>query len=179
MGRSAVSRRLALISLLAIAMIVVPAVTSLPSGISGVKDTGCNCHGTEASPSVTASISGLPEAYNASETYTVTVSFTGGPSVDGNANLGGFNLWASAGTLANVDSSAQLWGPSEASHTTEGNDQRSWVLEWTAPDSGSEVKFILHTNSVNGNEGDSGSSGDMWDRAQVTVLGFGPEVLPD
>ena len=179
MGRSAVSRRLALISLLAIAMIVVPAVTSLPSGISGVKDTGCNCHGTEASPSVTASISGLPEAYNASETYTVTVSFTGGPSVDGNANLGGFNLWASAGTLASVDSSAQLWGPSEASHTTEGNDQRSWVLEWTAPDSGSEVKFILHTNSVNGNEGDSGSSGDMWDRAQVTVLGFGPEVLPD
>ena len=179
MERSAVSRRIVLISLLAIAMIVVPAVTSLPSGISGVKDTGCNCHGTEASPSVTASISGLPEAYNASETYTVTVSFTGGPSVDGNVNLGGFNLWASAGTLASVDSSAQLWGPSEASHTTEGNDQRSWVLEWTAPDSGSDVEFILHTNSVNGNEGDSGSSGDMWDRAQVTVLGFGPEVLPD
>ena len=38
MGERAVSRRLALISLMAIAMIVVPAVTSLPSGISGVKD---------------------------------------------------------------------------------------------------------------------------------------------
>ena len=77
MERSTVPRRLVLISLLAMAMIVVPAVTSLPSGISGVKDTGCNCHGTEASPSVTASISGLPEIYNASDTYAVTVSFTG------------------------------------------------------------------------------------------------------
>ena len=179
MERSTVPRRLVLISLLAMAMIVVPAVTSLPSGISGVKDTGCNCHGTEASPSVTASISGLPEIYNASETYAVTVSFTGGPATDGNANLGGFNLWASDGTLTTLDSSAQVWGPNEASHTTEGNDQRSWDLEWTAPDSGSDVEFILHTNSVNGNEGDSGSSGDMWDRAQTTVLGFGPEPLPE
>ena len=55
MERITVPRRLVLISLLAMAMIVVPAVTSLPSGISGVKDTGCNCHGTEASPSVTES----------------------------------------------------------------------------------------------------------------------------
>ena len=97
MERETVSRRLVLISLLAMAIIVVPAVTSLPTGTSGVKDTGCNCHGTEESPSVTASISGLPEAYNASATYAVTVSFTGGPSVDGNMNLGGFNLWTSEG----------------------------------------------------------------------------------
>ena len=179
MGERAVSRRLALISLMAIAMIVVPAVTSLPSGISGVKDTGCNCHGTEADPSVTASISGLPESYNASETYNVTVSFTGGPAIDGNANLGGFNLWASGGTLATQDSSTQLWGPSEASHTSEGNDQRSWSLVWTAPESGSDVDFILHTNSVNGNEGDGGSSGDMWAKAQVKVLGFGAAELPE
>ena len=54
MERKTVSRRLVLISLLAMAIIVVPAVTSLPAGISGVKDTGCNCHGTEESPSVTA-----------------------------------------------------------------------------------------------------------------------------
>ena len=179
MGERAVSRRLLLISLMAIAMIVVPAVTSLPSGISGVNDTVCNCHGTEADPSVTASISGLPESYNASETYNVTVSFTGGPAIDGNANLGGFNLWASGGTLATQDSSTQLWGPSEASHTSEGNDQRAWSLVWTAPESGSDVDFILHTNSVNGNEGDGGSSGDMWAKAQVKVLGCGAAELPE
>ena len=62
--KNSTSRRLALLAMLAIAMIVVPAVTSLPAGIAGVKDSGCNCHGTEADTSVTASITGLPETYN-------------------------------------------------------------------------------------------------------------------
>ena len=179
MSKNSASRRLALVAMLAIAIVVVPAVTSLPSGISGVKDTGCNCHGTETSSSVTASISGLPETYNASETYAVTVSFSGGPSVDGNMNLGGFNLWASDGAFATADDSTQLWGPAEASHSESGNDQRTWTLDWTAPESGANVNFVLHVNSVNGNEGDGGSSGDMWNRADVTVLGFGDAPLPD
>ena len=152
MSKNSTSRRLALVAMLAIAIVVVPAVTSLPSGISGVKDTGCNCHGTETSSSVTASISGLPETYNASETYAVTVSFSGGPSVDGNMNLGGFNLWASDGTFATADDSTQLWGPAEASHSESGNDQRTWTLDWTAPENGANVDFVLHVNSVNGNE---------------------------
>ena len=172
MSKNSTSRRLALVAMLAFAIVVVPAVTSLPSGISGVKDTGCNCHGTETSSSVTASISGLPETYNASETYAVTVSFSGGPSVDGNMNLGGFNLWASDGTFATADDSTQLWGPAEASHSESGNDQRTWTLDWTAPENGANVDFVLHVNSVNGNEGDGGSSGDMWNRADVTVLGL-------
>ena len=172
------SRRLVIFSILALAMVVAPSVTSLPSGISGVKDTGCNCHGTDTSDSVIASISGLPESYNASVTYAVTVSFTGGPGSEGNANVGGFNLWASDGSFATVDSSTQLTGPSEATHTVEGNDQSSWIIEWTAPDSGKDVDFVLHTNSVNGNEGDSGSSGDMWNKAEATVLGFGPPPPP-
>ena len=172
------SRRLVIFSILALAMVVAPTVTSLPSGISGVKDTGCNCHGTDTSDSVIASISGLPESYNASVTYAVTVSFTGGPGSEGNANIGGFNLWASDGSFATVDSSTQLTGPSEATHTVEGNDQSSWIIEWTAPDSGKDVDFVLHTNSVNGNEGDSGSSGDMWNKAEATVLGFGPPPPP-
>ena len=179
MSKSSTSRRLVLLAMLAIAMVVVPAVTSLPAGISGVKDTGCNCHGTEASSAVTASISGLPETYNASQTYTVTVSFSGGPSVDGNVNLGGFNLWASDGAFATIDDSTQLWGPAEASHSESGNDQRTWTLDWTAPDNGANVDFVLHANSVNGNEGDGGSSGDMWNRADITVLGFGDPPLPD
>ena len=180
MNKDAVmSRRLVILSILALAMVVAPSVTSLPSGISGVKDTGCNCHGTAASDSVTASISGLPESYNASTTYAVTVSFTGGPGDEGNANVGGFNLWASGGSFATVDSSTQLMGVSEATHTVEGNDQRSWTLEWTSPDSGDDVAFVLHANSVNGNEGDSGSSGDMWNKAEATVLGFGPPPPPE
>ena len=180
MARNVVaSRCLVVFSILALAMVIAPAVTSLPTGISGIKDSGCNCHGTDPSDSVVPSIGGLPESYNASETYTVTVSFTGGPSTDGNANLGGFNLWASAGTFTVSDSDVRIWSPNEVSHSYEGNDQRSWTFDWVAPDSGAAVDFILHTNSVNGNEGNDGSSGDMWNRADATVLGFGPAPLPD
>ncbi len=180
MARNVVaSRCLVVFSILALAMVIAPAVTSLPTGISGIKDSGCNCHGTDPSDSVVPFIGGLPESYNASETYTVTVSFTGGPSTDGNANLGGFNLWASAGTFTVSDSDVRIWSPNEVSHSYEGNDQRSWTFDWVAPDSGAAVDFILHTNSVNGNEGNDGSSGDMWNRADATVLGFGPAPLPD
>ena len=180
MARNVVaSRCLVVFSILALAMVIAPAVTSLPTGISGIKDSGCNCHGTDPSDSVVPFIGGLPESYNASETYTVTVSFTGGPSTDGNKNLGGFNLWASAGTFTVSDSDVRIWSPNEVSHSYEGNDQRSWTFDWVAPDSGAAVDFILHTNSVNGNEGNDGSSGDMWNRADATVLGFGPAPLPD
>ena len=180
MARNVVaSRCLVVFSILALAMVIAPAVTSLPTGISGIKDSGCNCHGTDPSDSVVPFIGGLPESYNASETYTVTVSFTGGPGTEGNANLGGFNLWASAGTFTVSDSDVRIWSPNEVSHSYEGNDQRSWTFDWVAPDSGAAVDFILHTNSVNGNEGNDGSSGDMWNRADATVLGFGPAPLPD
>ena len=53
----------------------------------------------------------LPEEYNMSETYQVTISFTGGPSAEGNANLGGFNLWASGGEITPLDATVQSMAP--------------------------------------------------------------------
>ena len=183
MSKNSTPRKIALVAMLAMAVLVVPTVTSLPGGMGGadIQRAGCNCHGTLASSSVEASISGLPDSYNVSETYNVTVSFSGGPSTDGNMNLGGFNLWASDGTFATLDDSAQLWeqNTNEVAHTESGNDQRTWFLQWTAPDSGVNVDFILHVNSVNGNQGNGGSGGDMWNRADVTVLGFGDPPLPE
>ena len=97
---SIMSRRLLISSILAFAMVIVPVVTSLPTGIDyGTVQSGCNCHSSDASDSVTASIEGVPGTYNVSETYTLTVSFTGGPGTEGNENVGGFNLWASDGEL--------------------------------------------------------------------------------
>jgi len=129
MARNVVaSRCLVVFSILALAMVIAPAVTSLPTGISGIKDSGCNCHGTDPSDSVVPSIGGLPESYNASETYTVTVSFTGGPSTDGNKNLGGFNLWASAGTFTVSDSDVRIWSPNEVSHSYGGIAARKIIV---------------------------------------------------
>ena len=58
-----------------VAMLVAPSATSLPVGISGVKDSGCNCHGSTPDSAVAPTISGLPATYNYSESYELTVSF--------------------------------------------------------------------------------------------------------
>ncbi len=159
------SRSLVVMTILIAAMVCTPLVSSFPTGISGVKDSGCNCHGITTSDSVTPMIVGLPEVYNYSEVYELTVSFTGGPSTPGNINLGGFHLWASEGELSVVDATVQQYNPNEVGHTEVGNDQTSWTVVWTAPATDRNVEMILHTNSVNGNAGDgAGSSGDEWNK---------------
>jgi len=168
---SRISRSLVVLAVLSIAMVISPAVVSYPTGISGVKDSGCNCHGAVVSPDVAGSISGLPDQYNYSEEYEIVVSFTGGPANAANSNQGGFNLWVSDGELVPSDATVQAYGVNEVSHTEAGNDQTSWTLTWTAPSSDKNVEFVLHVNSVNGNAdgNNGGSSGDMWNRLSAKV----------
>ena len=169
----------AIIALVVIAaMLALPSAQSLPVGIAGVQQSGCNCHGAVPSDSVVASIDGLPESYNYSEAYELTVSFQGGPSQEGNVNQGGFHLWASEGALSVNDATAQLYNQNEVGHTDAGNDQLSWTVTWTAPATDKNVDFVLHVNSVNGNADGAGggTSGDMW--SKVTISLGGPiEVL--
>jgi len=166
-----ISRSLVVLAVLSIAMVISPAVVSYPTGISGVKDSGCNCHGAVVSPDVAGSISGLPDQYNYSEEYEIVVSFSGGPANAANSNQGGFNLWVSDGELVPSDATVQAYGVNEVSHTEAGNDQTSWTLTWTAPSSDKNVEFVLHVNSVNGNAdgNNGGSSGDMWNRLSAKV----------
>ena len=156
-----------------VAMLVAPSATSLPVGISGVKDSGCNCHGATPDAAVTATISGLPATYNYSESYEITVSFSGGPSDSGNINQGGFHLWVSDGELSVTDATAQSFNPNEAGHTEAGNDQSSWIMTWTAPATDRNVEFVLHVNSVNGDADGSGggSTGDAWNRVSTQITG--------
>jgi len=179
MGMSKRSR-LAVVTLLFVAAtMVAPAAQSLPTGIAGVKDSGCNCHGAVVSESVSASIGGLPEIYNYSEAYEIVVSFEGGPSETGNINQGGFHLWVSDGSLAVNDATSQLFNQNEVGHTEAGNDQTSWVVTWTAPETDKNVEFVLHVNSVNGDaDGNGGgSTGDLWSKAVASISG--PVVVLD
>jgi|TARA_B100000959_G_scaffold201426_2_gene210824 cytochrome c oxidase subunit 1 len=179
MGMSKRSR-LAVVTLLFVAAtMVAPAAQSLPTGIAGVKDSGCNCHGAVVSESVSASIGGLPEVYNYSEAYEIVVSFEGGPSETGNINQGGFHLWVSDGSLAVNDATSQLFNQNEVGHTEAGNDQTSWVVTWTAPETDKNVEFVLHVNSVNGDaDGNGGgSTGDLWSKAVASISG--PVVVLD
>ena len=63
-------------------------------------------------------------------------------------------------------------------HTEAGND-KSRGLDLTAPATDTNVDFILHVNSVNGNaDGAGGTSGDMWNKLAIT-LGGPVEVLDE
>ncbi|MEC8938598.1 MAG: cbb3-type cytochrome c oxidase subunit I [Candidatus Thermoplasmatota archaeon] len=169
--KTLITRSMVVLILISIAMVVSPAVNSLPNGIGyeQVKSGGCNCHNGVADTGVVVALDGLPEQYNVSETYELTISFSGGPSTDGAANLGGFNLWASGGEITPVDATVQSRDSSEVTHTEAGNDYRSWTVEWTAPSHGRNVDFLLHVNSVNG-DGVQGPE-DKWNRLSITVAG--------
>tara|TARA_B100000575_G_scaffold15693_1_gene11075 strand:- start:7231 stop:9552 length:2322 start_codon:yes stop_codon:yes gene_type:complete len=170
------ARTLLVLSALVMALVISPAAVSYPNGIQGVKASGCNCHGAATNSEVVPSITGLPDQYNYSEIYEITVSFVGGPTNPSNINQGGFNLWVSDGELSPSDATVQSYSVNEVSHTEAGNDQTSWTLTWTSPSSDRNVEFVLHTNSVNGNAdgANGGSSGDMWNRLTAKVS---PPVL--
>ena len=186
-------RTVVILTVLGFALSLAPTGESLDTGINGVSQSGCNCHGSAASAAVVPSMtladgSAIPTTYENGATYNLTISFTGGPTgtVTNPTALGGFNLRAEssdgaiAGTLAEMDASTQIMS-NEATHTDAGNDQTSWNVSWTAPDDGSDVSFILHVNSVNGNsaEGDAmsgGSSGDEWARLDASSAGTGALV---
>ena len=171
MGAGRSYRAALVVVLAAAAMLLAPSAFSQPTGISGVKDSGCNCHGATPTAAVVASISGLPDSYNYSESYDLTVSFSGGPTAPGNINQGGFHLWVSDGELAVTDATAQVFSVNELGHTEAGNDQTEWSVVWTAPETDRNVEFILHVNSVNGNAdgAGAGSSGDEWSKAVLSM----------
>ena len=80
------SRGLIATLLIISAMLVIPSTTSQPAGIEGIGSGGCNCHGPSPDSRVSVVLDGVPESYNYSETYNLTVSFSGGPTSPENMN---------------------------------------------------------------------------------------------
>ena len=66
----------ALLVVIGLALSLAPEADSLPSGIAGQAEKGCICHGAIPDSGVTPSITGLPDSFTPSTTYTLTVSFT-------------------------------------------------------------------------------------------------------
>ena len=172
---------IAIFSIVLVAMLLAPSMQAMPTGISNV-ETGCTCHAGSPSSDVSvfmtlANGSALPETYNAAETYSFLVGFTGGPgdvAAETQENMGGFNLVASKGTLASIDDSSQLMA-GQLTHTESGNDQTSWAIEWTSPASGTS-SFTLTANSVNGDG--SPSDADHWAQSTFTMSSMGGEAEP-
>ena len=169
MNRVAWLRRDILLSvLLGLSLFAGAAVVAESDGISGTTvASGCVCHGGgTASDDVTVTLEGLPLEYAAEQTYTLTLTIIGGPAEAG-SNSGGFNLDASAGTLLPIDSSTQTESE-QLTHTSDGNDVRTWQFTWVAPKFGS-VTFTGYGNAVDG-DGVAGA-GDTWNSFSTTVAG--------
>lgn len=128
-----------------------------------VIDTGCTCHGGGApSTEVVVSISGVPRAYNLSESYTMTISLQHA-SNDG----GGYLIWDDgAGTLTPGEGSKSVDDePGALSQSEPGND---WEITWTAPSEDvGPVNFKLVGNAVNGNG--AFDEGDKWNILTFTI----------
>ena len=129
--------------------------------------SGCGggyCHGSNSNAAV--SMTGQPANYTPNQTYTLSISVTGGAS--GSTN-GGFSLDASKGTLSTggmgimavkVNSAG-----TSATHTT--NSYRSWSVDWIAPATGTGiVTFDLAGNAADGN---NNNTNDNWDSTSYQV----------
>ena len=152
-----------------------PVAESYPYGISDVEN-GCTCHNAVPTESVNITFEGLPENYEANKTYTLNISaIDGAESIENHTNLGGFNLWMSHGILSNRSNEVQVFSDNEVGHTVEGNDQRAWTVNWTAPDDDEAtlIRYRLHVNTVNGDGVPSDE--DQWNRNFGSLTGVNGE----
>ena len=168
-----------------VALMAVPTGNSLPVGIlspqaDGVEANGCFCH-TDGpfSSDVVLNLTELPENFNVSKIYTLTLILSGGPEPMDGGNQGGFFVRASHGTLEPIDN--KTWvpeGETYLTHNEYGNNFREWTFNWTAPESDTIVaKFTVYGNSVNGNAGGgAGASGDYWNKAEFQVAGVNAKI---
>ena len=155
-------------------LIIAPLSNGYSSGINDV-NSGCTCHGDgTVSDAAIVTVEGVPLNWSHGESYTVYVNLTG-PESSG-LNTGGFNLRSSTGTLGSTDMFTQILD-GEATHTSEGNDERSWTIQWNAPSKGTVVTFTTHGNAVNG-DGIAGS-GDHWTKETTSITTSQKAVVVD
>ena len=173
------TRALTLVALMLLMLAAAPQFEAMPTGIGAAGDNGCTCHGG-ASGDTSVIVEGLPERFNASETYPFTVTVVNdvmelhnGGSTEGadpwNGNAAGFRILTSAGMVSTVNESLSHDMDGGLTHTIEGASARSWDFEWVAPaDDGKVVEITVYGNAVNGG---AGSGGDYWNEVDIVIPG--------
>ena len=115
-------RAATVLGVLLVALMAAPQFTAAPGGIGAAGNQGCTCHGG-ASPDTTVLVDGLPEMYNASETYTFTVTVQNDVmeinDVDWNGRAGGYRILVSHGEVSAVPESNGQIMDAGLSHTEE------------------------------------------------------------
>lgn len=132
-------------------------------GFSGRAGATCiSCHTLAPfpldPPPATAELEGLPAAWEAGQTYRLTIRVTGGPAaMPPPAPQGGFDLSIDGGSFAIPEGSeARLTipNPQEITYRPDGTLMREWQVDWTAPallTKPTERQAWLAVVSANGN----------------------------
>jgi hypothetical protein len=136
---------------------------ALSTGIDSRADDGCLCHGG-ADETTVVTLSGLPEQYNSSQEYNITLAIDSPVGKD--VIQGGFRIIISDGEIVGDDWQLLDNG---YTHTSEINDRRVWNAVWVAPEETDQLAtFIIHGNAVNG---DNSPTGDEWNSQSLAIPG--------
>jgi len=174
-------KRFSILALVLMMLVAAPQFEAMPTGIGSAADGGCSCHGGAAADTKVI-VTGLPETFNASETYSFTVTVQndvmelhkdGVTEADGtgwNGHAGGFRILSTGGMVSTVDETLGHEMDGGLTHTAAGNAVRTWDFEWVAPaDDAKVVEFTIYGNAVNGG---AGSGGDYWNQADLVIPGI-------
>lgn len=148
---------------LAVVLVFVGQTQAMPDGIDRRGDDGCLCHGGSDETTMVI-LSGLPEIYNSSEEYNITLSIES--PVERNNPQGGFRIIISYGEML-----GEGWQFKDGgyTHTEEINDRREWNAVWVAPSEDDLLAtFVIHGNAVNG---DGTPNNDEWNSLSLAVPG--------
>ena len=191
-------RTIALLGLVIASLMIVPQFSAMPGGIGSGANAGCACHAGGNDGSTTILVEGLPEVFNASETYLFTITLVnddmtlygnGDPAQGWSGVQGGFRILVEGGgSVTTVDESYSQKLDGGLTHTEDGNKFRSWDFEYTAPGSDTDTTEItIIGNAVSGGAASGGATAfgdvqpdgagnDYWSVKNVIVPGLNAEA---
>ena len=157
-------KSLAMILVLLVLLGTSPLTLGKSSGIYD-QSVGCTCHSQSGTPVANVSLTGQPAQYTAGITSTLTVTVSNGIT----GSSGGFSLEVDKGTLSTGSGTGVKVNAAQdsATHSSTGNSQRSWSVDWTAPVTGAGIA-TLSVAGLTGNNG-NGNTGDRWDTASYQI----------
>ena len=125
------TRAVAMLLVVLAALAFTPSFEAMPAVIGSAGDGGCSCHGG-ANADTTVVVTGLHESFNASETYTFTVTVVNDdlPRSEPDAGrMGGYRILVTEGAVSAVPDSAGQIMDAGLTHTAEANTVRTWDFE--------------------------------------------------
>ena len=125
------TRALAVLLVMIAALAFTPSFEAMPAGIGSAGDGGCSCHGG-ANTDTAVIVTGLPETFNASETYAFTLTIVNDdlPRSEPDAGrYGGYRILVTEGVVNAVPEPAGQIMDAGLTHTAEANTVRTGDFE--------------------------------------------------